>query len=209
MDLKDISGKVIVAVAVVVLLVVAAVLALSLIENEPFMIYGKEFGFPTGKLAKENGELKNTNQGLLELASKFKSQRDAALAELETSKSTASALGLQLRQQAKQAESTWFPVDDIEFSLNKQYTAREAVHKVGRKWSAEGVELNLEAVEVSNKELVLATNLAPPANRLRLNAVEASWSIPMARWEYRLTLVELYYGGVKVRLDRRSMPTQR
>ncbi len=175
-------------IALILLVTIAGLLTFNWISGQPFYINGQPYGYHA--------------KAFDDLNSKLESTRASCSTQLTESTKLISAQQQELaqwheRDQHRQAQikSTWFPIADVEFDSSSL--------RVWRNPESE-LTLALESINRSGDELVLKTNLPAPGNKIRLQERENSWTFPMNKWNYRVTLVSAAYGVAIVRIERQS-----
>lgn len=192
MDLSKLSEKAAITIIVCLSILVATFFTLSYTHNEPFSVYGKEFGFGSGELSKKADEIQQ-----------LKKRLEAVEAENQQLKQTNSAFIAEQQERTRQMGATWFHVESIEFnSQDDSFTTGQG--KQGRgTWVDKESELRLALLEKHDRELVLGTNLAAPANKIPIQS-QQSMFIPMPKYDYRVTVLAIYGSTAEVRVERRS-----
>lgn len=199
-------GKLSVTAAIVVLTAILVALAgigwVSLERQEPFMIYGKEFGFGSEAYKKMRQELS--------VCRSISEEMEANIASLEkinqTLQEQLSERKGELDAAALKNSEQWFPLDEISVTgMGKEFNL-EALKSRGSVWQSPGNELSLRVTSIKVDEVLLETNLPEPYNQLRLERRQ-TWKIPMPKWHYKISLDQAYYGMATIRVERR-LPTQ-
>lgn len=192
MDLSKLSEKVAITIIICLGILIATFFTLSYTRNEPFSVYDKEFGFGTRELSKKTDEIQQLRKRLA-----------AAEAENQQLKKANSALIAEQQERTRQMGATWFHVESIEFnSQNDTFTTGQGKQGTGI-WLDKESELRLKLLEMHDRELVLGTNLAAPANKITI-PYQQSMLIPMAKYDYRVTVISIYENSAEVRVERRS-----
>lgn len=192
MDLNKLSEKVAITIIISLSILVATFFTLSYTRNEPFSVYGKEFGFGTGELSKKVDEIQQLRKLLT-----------AAQTENQQLKRANSAFTAEQQERARQMGATWFHVESIEFnSQSDTFTTGQGKQGTGI-WVDKESELRLKLLEKHDRELVLGTNLAAPANKISI-PYQQSMFIPMPKYDYRVTVISIYGDSAEVRVERRS-----
>lgn len=190
------------AICVIILgLLVAVPFGLSYLRDEPFVVYGKEFGFGASELRNKTAELKNCkSESTIALAEAHRRLAEAS-EENKQLREANSVLTAQEQDRKKKESALWFPIDDIEFVDGGSFVTEEGRQGRG-KWSHPDSELTLKLLVIGAGELVVETNLPPPANKLRMQR-DLPVLVPMKKWDYRLWASSIYSEKAQLRIERR------
>jgi hypothetical protein len=164
---------------------------LSFARNEPFIIYGKEFGFGMGDYKKAQNDLAACQQRL-----------DKAAVDAFALSERLNSLVTQEESRKQKSAKMWFPVDDVTFYNDGKLITQEGAERKGT-WSHRESELTLRLVAMDEDGIVLATNLAAPGNMIRIPNLN-SVLVPMMKWDYRLSFKSIDPDTAEVRIERQQ-----
>jgi len=201
-DLSKLSEKVFIWIVLTAGLLASVLFGISYLNNEPFSVYGKAFGFGSDVLQKRTAELEKCQIELPKMLDAVQGQLADAKIENQQLRAANAALLAQQQNRASQDAALWFPIDDVQFLQGGEFLTSKG--KRGRgKWSDQDSELTLQLVVIDEGEFSLETNLPPPANKIRIRA-GGGVLVHMSKWDYQLSAREIGSEKVEVRVERRS-----
>jgi len=186
------------------LLALVGIAGITIIKQESFMVYGKEFGFGSD-------EYKETKKALEQSILEGKKNADKlSLLEQENNLLRGKILDYKERLDAENSRinEQWFPLDEITleeiyYNENRSVINLETRKFKGAVWYSPEKELSIRVASLKYGEALLETNLPDPYSQLRLTTV-TPWMIPRDKWHYQLTLIPSRYGSSIIRIERRS-----
>jgi hypothetical protein len=188
------------AALIAAFLLVCLPFGLSYTRDEPFVLYGKEFGFGTGTLKKAQSDLTACNQRLDNTTSEALALLDKARSENQQLKQANAILLKQEESRNLKSSKMWFPVDNVTFYEDGKFITQEGAEQKG-KWSHRNSELTLRLVALAGDEIVLATNLPEPGNLLRISK-SSPVLVYMTKWDYQLSMKTQYPDNAEIQIER-------
>lgn len=185
LSFEKLSAKDLFLILATVLFTLGTVFCLNIVTGSPLIIAGTEFGFK----GSNNQKLATAQQEIDELRATANSYRE----KIATLEGTVASLQRKIEADAKQSEQLWFPVADIKFRSDNTYTIGDSAARFRGKWIDKKSGLEMSASGFSEEgEIVVSTNLPPPADGIRLEENEPI-RVPLGDYFYAFTLVEKVY----------------
>lgn len=199
-DLKF-SEKASIILVVLLIMLIGIPFLVSYQENRPFSVLGKDFGFGGSEIDKNKAEFEKYRKDSENYFLKLQTRLTELEEENKKLKEASRLLAAQEVERARASHNLWFPVDDIEFSGNGQFSSSDKENARG-KWTHSESEFSLRLVTAESDEAVFETNLPAPGNRIRIREGQAIL-VPMSKWDYQILVRSIYDGAIKVRVERR------
>lgn len=202
--LGRLSEKTIIAILLIIFLLMVALFGISYLRNQPFTIYGKEFGFGSDELRKVTAELKTFREESSRNLDQIQQLLVEAKKENLKLKEENMVLISQQEDRLRQAAALWFPIDTLDFFVDGTFSTQDGRQGRG-KWASKESELTLKLIGIDDGDVLLETNLLPPENKIRIQS-RHQLLIHMIKWDYLLTSKDVYSDNATIRVERRKKP---